>query len=296
MRSRTLSVFVALMLGNMAGLGVLGLSAQVSQLPDGMKSSFDREQARVLKVFSAADGEHRFVAYLVKWKGFEVIVSDALARSDFEVGDRIRFIAQRISLAQPPAGVSSLSFGLLDAAASKSGDTGPGGNAVTPAEQQHNMKIAQGDLDAANNEIERFYALNRAAKGALAAGKTEEARKLATELERLTPKYRDDWNYGNAIQDAHQVLGRIALSEGAIGEAKRRLLASADSKGSPQMNSFGPNMQLAKDLLAQGERDVVVKYFERCSKFWKMGRDRLAAWTETVREGKTPDFGSNLKY
>ena len=64
------------------------------------------------------------------------------------------------------------------------------------------------------------------------------------------------------------MLGRIALAEGDVAVAKKRLLAFADSKGSPRMNSFGPNMQLAKDLLARGEDDTVIEYFERCGKFW----------------------------
>jgi hypothetical protein len=92
------------------------------------------------------------------------------------------------------------------------------------------------------------------------------------------------------------VLGRIALAAGKVAEAKKRLLASADSKGSPQMNSFGPNMQLAKDLLAKGEEEVVLEYFIRCGRFWKMGTDRLAAWTEAVKKGETPGFGANLEY
>ncbi len=62
------------------------------------------------------------------------------------------------------------------------------------------------------------------------------------------------------------------------------------------MNSFGPNMQLAKDLLAKGEREVVLEYFKRCRTFWKMGADRLAAWTAAVSKGETPEFGANLEY
>ena len=158
------------------------------------------------------------------------------------------------------------------------------------------MKLIQGDVGVATNETERFYALNRAAKNALQAGKVQEAEALANELAHLAPKYTNDWNYGNAIQDANQVLGRIALSKGDVAEAKKRLLASADIKGSPQMNSFGPNMQLAKALLEKGERDVVLDYFQLCSKFWKMGADRLAAWTASVKKGDIPKFGPNLMY
>lgn len=172
----------------------------------------------------------------------------------------------------------------------------------TGPEKERGMRIVQGDLSAPTNETERFHALPRAAKSALEAGKTEEARKLAEELGGLAPKYTNDWNYGNAIQDWNQVLGRIALAEGDIGEAKRRLLASADSKGSPVMNSFGPNMTLAKELLEKGEKDVVLQYFDRCAKFWKFDREspsyggRLDRWKAQVEKGEIPDFGPNLRY
>ena len=65
---------------------------------------------------------------------------------------------------------------------------------------------------------------------------------------------KNDWNYGNAIEDANQVLGRIALSKDEVAEAKKRLLASAGSHGSPQLNSFGPDFRLARELAEKGER------------------------------------------
>jgi len=164
------------------------------------------------------------------------------------------------------------------------------------AEKERLGKIAEGDLSAAKTETERFYALGRAARMALKDGKTAEARALAEELAEAAPKHKDDWNYGNAIQDSNQVLGSLALAAGDVPEASRRLLASADSRGSPQMNSFGPNMTLARDLLSKGEKEVVLQYFARCGTFWKMGADRLAAWTEAVKKGETPDFGANLRY
>jgi len=52
------------------------------------------------------------------------------------------------------------------------------------------------------------------------AGKIVEARNYAQELMTLLPKYKGDWNYGNAIQDANLVLGRIAVREGKIEAAK----------------------------------------------------------------------------
>jgi len=171
----------------------------------------------------------------------------------------------------------------------------PDGNG-SPEDRERGMRLIGGDLSVATNEVERFYALNRAARNALRDGEIKKGEALAIELARLAPKYTNDWNYGNAIQDANQVLGRIALSKDDVAEAKKRLLASASSKGSPQMNSFGPNMQLAKALLEKGERDVVLEYFNRCGAFWEMGKERLAAWTAAVKKGEIPEFGGNLKY
>ena len=62
------------------------------------------------------------------------------------------------------------------------------------------------------------------------------------------------------------------------------------------MDTFGPNMSLARDLLEQGEKGVVLEYFELCRNFWKMHRGRLDAWATTVNDGGMPDFGGNLLY
>ncbi len=161
----------------------------------------------------------------------------------------------------------------------------------------------EGRLNAANQKLtaavtgeDRFYALDDAAKESFVAGKTEDARKDATELLSLAPKYVNNWNYGNAIQDGNLVLGRIAVSEGRIEDAKQYLLAAGKSKGSPQMDSFGPNMSLAKDLLEKGERDAVLQYFELCRKFWTMDYGKLDDWSQEVKAGKIPNFGANLVY
>jgi outer membrane lipoprotein-sorting protein len=75
----------------------------------GTSSSYEIVEAPVVKVFSATDGDNKFVAYLVQWKGSDVIVSDPLARSNFKVGDTIKFMAQKTN----GPGFSSLSFTFL---------------------------------------------------------------------------------------------------------------------------------------------------------------------------------------
>ncbi len=174
----------------------------------------------------------------------------------------------------------------------------------SPAERERGMKLTGGDLSVATNELERFYALGNAARNVLRDGKLKEAEALAKELARLAPKYKQDWNYGNAIADANQVLGQIALSEGDVGEAKKHLLASADSKGSPQLNSFGPSFILARALAEKGERETVIAFLDLVARFWANPDERtepnskrlasehlqqLESWKEQLRAGKVPD-------
>jgi len=158
------------------------------------------------------------------------------------------------------------------------------------------LQRALRELAAADTEAKRFYALDDAAKETFANGNVKDAEQYANELLGLAPRYRRNWNYGNAIQDGNIVLGRIAVREGRITDAKRFLEDAGKSPGSPQMDSFGPNMSLAKDLLEKGEREAVLKYFDACRVFWEMHRDRLDTWAADVKEGQIPEFGANLIY
>jgi len=165
-----------------------------------------------------------------------------------------------------------------------------------PVTPEGKLERANQELSVAATDEDRFYALDDAAKESFVVGKVEDARKYATELLAFAPKFESNWNYGNAIQDGNLVLGRIAVRDGQIEEAKQYLLAAGKSKGSPQMDSFGPNMSLAKDLLEKGERDTVLQYFELCRKFWTMDYGKLDDWRQEVKAGKIPDFGANLVY
>lgn len=135
--------------------------------------------------------------------------------------------------------------------------------------------------------------LDDLAKSAFAAGEIEKARRFATQLIAGT---ENGSRQANSLHRGHTVLGRIALLEGKNDEAKNHLLSSAKIKGSPNLNSFGPNMALAKDFLDQGEKEIVLNYFELCGKFWKRGADRLADWAVLVKGGRVPEFRGNLIY
>ncbi len=148
----------------------------------------------------------------------------------------------------------------------------------------------------ATNDIDRDALPIDLAKSALEAGQAKKAKVYATELAEDAAKGRADWNRGNAIHHAHLILGRLALHDGDIAEAKLQLHAAGETPGSPQLNSFGPNMTLARDLLQRGETEAVLDYFAQCGKFWKMGKNQLDAWTKEAKAGKVPNFGGNLSY
>ena len=78
----------------------------------------------------------------------------------------------------------------------------------------------------------------------------------ALQLLRFAEAEPNDWNYGNAVHKAHLMLGRVAFARGDLDTAGAELLASARVPGSPQLASFGPNMQLALELLQAGRKDI----------------------------------------
>jgi len=62
-------------------------------MPPGMK--VEQAEAEILKVYSMEDQGAKFRAYVVKYKGNEVIVSDNMAITSKQVGDKIKFTVIR---------------------------------------------------------------------------------------------------------------------------------------------------------------------------------------------------------
>lgn len=155
--------------------------------------------------------------------------------------------------------------------------------------------LADLEQDSAGGDtMRRFYALGGLARAAWKAGAEEKAERYANELIDAAAKHPDDWNHGNAVHDGNTVLGLLAVRRGDLAGADSHLLDSVRTSGSPQLNSFGPTMVLAKELLERGEREAVLEYFSLCRSFWKMGESRLDAWSEAVRGGRLPQFTMNL--
>lgn len=128
------------------------------------------------------------------------------------------------------------------------------------------VSVRERGLEKADG-AKRFYELGSLATSAFDAGETSKAQQYASELLVSAQQFKSDWNYGNALHKGNIILGRVALQKGNIAGAKEHLLTAGQTPGSPQLNSFGPNMTLAKELLEKGEREVVLTYLESCGKF-----------------------------
>lgn len=136
----------------------------------------------------------------------------------------------------------------------------------------------------------RAPTLTRVCEVALAAGNVERARTTAGELLALADSPTGDWNEGNALYTAHSVLGEIALELGDVERAKEHLSAAARTPGSPQLNSFGPELRLADALLRRGERQAVRDFLREIARFWTSGRSRIELWCLEIERGETPSL------
>ena len=142
----------------------------------------------------------------------------------------------------------------------------------------------------------RFVGLQDAARRDLARRRYPQAEAKAAELLALAEQFPHNWDYGNAIHHGHLILGRVALVRGDVGRACRELVAAGHTPGSPQLNSFGPNCQLALELLTMGQVAPVLEVLQLCTAFWNPRCSRAIAWSDEIRTGATPAFGPNLRY
>ena len=146
--------------------------------------------------------------------------------------------------------------------------------------------------------------LQAKARAALHAGDTKAATKHASELLKKNTD-KTSWNFGNVVYEANQILGLAALREGRVAAAKQYLIAAGRTPGSPQLNSFGPEMTLAQELLNRGEKQVVLDFLDLVAKFWatpkpntqrrflglyKQHAAKIQHWKKEIRAGKKPSL------
>jgi tetratricopeptide (TPR) repeat protein len=148
------------------------------------------------------------------------------------------------------------------------------------------------------DEYSRWAWLDSAAELAFEIKDYEKAKAYSKESLLLSSSLQNDWNYGNSIHNSNMVLGRLSLRDGDTEKAKEYLLESAKSKGSPQLDTFGPSLKLANELLIVGERDVVLSYLHSISQFWEMDDGCVSKWITQIENNETPklcDCGCDCK-
>ena len=170
------------------------------------------------------------------------------------------------------------------------------GDSLSPKSSSKQFPHASQGSGAA---YQRLETLTAQAQAALKVGDPGAASALAGRLLRENTD-KSSWNYGNVVYDANQILGLAALRQGNVSAAKSYLLAAGRTPGSPQLDSFGPDMTLAQMLLAQGQKQTVLTFLDLVAKFWatpKPGMERFSAlsarngaqlhkWERQIRAGK----------
>ena len=86
------------------------------------------------------------------------------------------------------------------------------------------------------------------------------------------------------------------MTRGDHDRAELELIHAGRTPGSPQLDSFGPNCQLASELLRAGRVHPVLEFLRLCDSFWDRECSQSATWSVEIRQGSVPDFGANLLY
>lgn len=145
---------------------------------------------------------------------------------------------------------------------------------------------------AVTPQLRKFYEVGRQLDKLVEAKRFDSAKSIAEEYLAAAENYKCNWNYGNAIHDANSALGMYELTLGNVDAAKSRLLAAGKSLGSPQLNSFGPELYLADALLKRGASKEVIEYLRGVNRFWKLDHGVVAAWLSEIERGDRPTLSS----
>jgi len=138
-----------------------------------------------------------------------------------------------------------------------------------------------------SKDLSYFYQLPELIEKEYQQGNLNETGKYAQEYLNLASSYRCNWNHGNAIHDANRYLGLISLKRNNPDKAAIYLVQASQTQGSMQLESFGPDLDLANQLLKEGKRDEVLQYLKRMDEIWKNNQS-VHTWISKIEAGKKP--------
>lgn len=146
-------------------------------------------------------------------------------------------------------------------------------------------------LSAAADSETKLCALTSLVNVLVEAESFQQAQDFSLQLMSLAEKNIDSWAYGNAIYSANMALATAALRlHSDVDGACSRLILASQTSGSPQLNSFGADYKLARQLLVLGRTADVRTYILNCAKFWRSDRGCSKFWLQQISEGVVPIF------
>ena len=154
------------------------------------------------------------------------------------------------------------------------------------------VKVAKQSLDqyelayelAGEDPAGRSRALRRLPEIAFAAGQDAKAREYAE----LAVRDRSESDHFEHLHRGNIVLGKLALREGDLKEAKARLLGSAAAPSGSDIIWFQPDFALASSLLERGLKRAVLRYLRLWSKLRTDGQNKMEDLIVLVRSGRVP--------
>jgi len=90
--------------------------------------------------------------------------------------------------------------------------------------------------------------------------------------------YRKHW--------AHTVLGLLACKSGDLNGAVGHLLASAEIRPDYRLSSYGPSLDLLREICTSGQWEDGLEYLHRWERMW--GDLRVRDWIAAVNERRLP--------
>jgi tetratricopeptide (TPR) repeat protein len=141
-----------------------------------------------------------------------------------------------------------------------------------------------------SGDSRRLYLYISLAKAAVAAGLHDTASAAAEAALRDASQFEHKLMDGDAIHWGHIVLGTVARRRGDVESALRELELAGRARGSPSLDDYGPDFELAQSLLALGYSDAVLDYLTQCKAFWEKGHETLDRWIQQISSGERPEL------
>jgi hypothetical protein len=143
--------------------------------------------------------------------------------------------------------------------------------------------------------------LTKLSKVGLELQQYDRTRAFATELILDFGDNPDEFGYEEAVHQGNIVLGRIALAENDIAKAKEHLLIAIKATLRSEFVWLSEiDLDLARELLAKGEKDAVLEYLRLClslrerekeaEEAYKSEISALKSWQEQIKTGKVPSL------